>query len=69
MVIKQVSLGTGLIEVSSDDNLGLALESNINFSNKFNAMVAWRMKKIHRIIQVGKSVSKKLFSINRKMVQ
>ena len=39
MVIKQVFLGTVLIYVSSDDNFGLTLESNINASNEFDAAV------------------------------
>ena len=37
MVTNKVSLGTGAIDVSSDDNFGLELEININISNKFDA--------------------------------
>ena len=37
MVIKQVSLGAGVIKISSNDNFGLSLESNINISSKFDA--------------------------------
>ena len=37
MVISQVSLGVDAIDISSDDNFGLALEGNINVSNEFDA--------------------------------
>ena len=59
MFIKQVSLGKGVIYVSSDDNFGLAFERNINVSNKFDVVAAGVPKKMHRIIRLGTSVYKK----------
>ena len=50
MIIKQVSLGTGLIDVSSNDKFGLALESNINVSNKFDVEVARGINMAHMIM-------------------
>ena len=50
MFIKQVSIGTGVIDVSSHDNFGLALYININVSNKFDEAVAGGMKTTHRIM-------------------
>ena len=52
MVIKQVYLGTGVIDISSNDNFGLALEININVSNKFDAAMARGMKMTHSIMRV-----------------
>ena len=40
MVIKQVSLGIGVIDEPSNDKFGLALERKINVSNKFDTLVA-----------------------------
>ena len=60
----QVSLGKGAIDVSSDDEFGLALESNINVSNKFDSAVDRVTKTAHKIIQVGTSVSKKSLTMN-----
>ena len=68
MVINQVSLGTGEIDISSNDNFGLSLEINIDVSNKFDAAVAGRINTTHRIIQVGTSVSQKSLSINHEIV-
>ena len=45
------------------------MESNINVSNKFDAAVNGRMKRTHRITQVGTSVSKNSLSMNHEMVQ
>ena len=64
MVIKQLSIGIGVIYVSSDDIFGLAFESNINISKPFYAAVAGVMKMTHRIIREGTSVSNKSLSIN-----
>ena len=50
MVIKQVSLGTGVSDVSSDDNFGPALERKINVSNKFDASVARGINTTHKIM-------------------
>ena len=69
MVIKQVYLGTGVIDVSGDDNFGLAPESNINVSNKFYAAVAGGIKTTHRIMRVGTFVYKKTLAINHGMIQ
>ena len=69
MVINKVSLGTGEIDVSGNDNFDLALESNINVSNEFDAAVDGRMNTTHRITQVGTSVSKKSLAMNHEMVQ
>ena len=52
MVIKQVYLGKGVIDLSSDGNFGSSLESNINISNVFDAAVAGGMKTTHRIMQL-----------------
>ena len=57
MVIKEVSLGTGVIEISSDDNFGLTLYRNIKVSNEFDAAVAELMKTTHKVIRVQTSVS------------
>ena len=64
MFIKQVSLGTCVIYVSSDDNFGLVLERNINVSNNFEAALSGLMKSTHRIMQVGTSISNNSFAIN-----
>ena len=69
MVINQVSLGTGAIHVSINDNFGLALESNINVSNKFDTEMAGIMKTEHNIMRVGTSVYKNSLAINHKTVQ
>ena len=50
MVIKQVSLGTVVIDVSRDDNFGLELMKNINVSNEFDAVVAGGMKMTRMIM-------------------
>ena len=69
MIINQVSIGIGAIDVSMNDNFGLSLESNINLSNKLDAAMAGRMKTTHRIMRVGTYVSKKSLAINHEMVQ
>ena len=55
MVIKQVSLGAGVIDISSDDSFGLALERKIKIFNGFDAAVDLGMKMTHRIVQVSGS--------------
>ena len=67
MVIKQVSFRTGIIDVSSDYNFGLLLNSNINGSNKLDALVAGVITVTHSIMIVGTSVNKKSLSINHKV--
>ena len=42
MVISQVSLGVDAIDISSNDNFGLALEGNITISNEFDASSPFR---------------------------
>ena len=69
MIIKQIYIETGVIDISRNDNSGLALESSINVSNNFEAEVVGGMKDTHRIMRVGTSVFKKSFSINHEMVQ
>ena len=50
MVIKELYLGTGLINVSIDDNFGLALESNTNVINNFDADMDGEKKTLHMIM-------------------
>ena len=50
MIINKLSLGIGTIEVSSNDKFGLALESNINVSNKFDVEVARGINMAHMIM-------------------
>ena len=69
IVINQVYLGTGSIDVSRDDNFGLALESNINVSSEFDAAVAEGMNTRPKIMRVGTSVLEKSLAINHEMVQ
>ena len=69
MVINQVSLGTGAIDVSSDDKFGLTLERNINVSNKFDTSVSGKINTMHRIMWVGTSFSKNPPATNHEMVQ
>ena len=69
MVISQVYLGTGAIDVSSDDNFGLALESNTNASSKFDTEVTGITNTTHKIMRLGTSVSNKSLAINHEMVQ
>ena len=69
MVINKVSLGTGSIDVSSNDKFGLTLEGNINYSKKIVAAVAGRMETMHRIMRVGTYVSIKSLAINHEMLQ
>ena len=61
MVINQISLGTGVIDVSSDDNFGLTSESNITVSNKVDSEVYGGMKTTHMIMWLGTSISKNKF--------
>ena len=69
MVISQVSLGVDAIDISSDDNFGLALEGNINVSNEFDAAATNEMETKHKIMRVGTSNSKRSLAINHDMVQ
>ena len=69
IVIKQVSLGTEEIDVSSNDNFGLELDRNINVSNEFDAAVDGGRNITHRIIRVGTYVSNKSLEINHEIVQ
>ena len=69
MVINQESLGTGAIDVSSDDKFGLTLERNINVSNKFDTSVSGKINTMHRIMWVGTSFSKNPPATNHEMVQ
>ena len=64
MVVNQVSLGIGVIDVASDDKFGLTLESNINISNQFDVVVAGGVKAVYIIMQLITSVSKKSLEIN-----
>ena len=66
MVINQASLGTGSIDVSINDNFGLALESNINGSNEFDAEEDGRIKAAHTIMLVGTYVYEKALPISMK---
>ena len=50
MVMNNVSLGTGTIDVSSDDDFGLVLENDINVSNEFDASVDGGTKGKHSIM-------------------
>ena len=50
MFINKVSLGTGAMDVSSNDNFGLTLERNINARNKFYAEVTGITKTTNRIM-------------------
>ena len=69
MFINKVCLETGVIDVSSDDNFGLALESNINVTSKFYASATGGMNMMHKIMRVGTSVSKKSLGTKNEMVQ
>ena len=68
MFISEVSLRAAGIDVSSNENLGLMLESNVNVSNKFTT-VAMTNLETHNIVRVGTSSSSRLSSINHEMVQ
>ena len=69
MVINQVSLGTGEIDVSSDYNFGLEFEININVSSEFDTALDGVTNMTHKIMRVGTSVYKKSLAINHEMVQ
>ena len=69
MVINQVFLGIGVIDVSSDDNFGLVLENNINVMIEFETSVDGIITTTHIIMHVGTSVSKKSLAINCEMFQ
>ena len=58
-----------MINVSSDDSFGLALERNLNVSNGFDAAVDGGMEMTHRIMRVVTSTSNNSFSSNPEMVQ
>ena len=68
MVISEVSLGTSGIDVSSDDNFGLMLESNVNVSNYFTTAAMTNME-THKIMRVGTSRSIRLSELNHEMFQ
>ena len=63
MVIIEVSLGTAGIDVSSDDNFGFMLESNVNVSNDFTTAVMTNLE-THKIICVETSSSRRSLEIN-----
>ena len=68
MVISEVSLGTTGIDVSSDENFVLMLESNVNVSNEFT-IVALTNQETHNIMRVGTTSSKRPSAINHEIVQ
>ena len=68
MVISEVSLGTEVIDVLSDDNFGLMFESNFNASNEFTTAVMVNMY-TNNIMCVGTSSSRRSSEINNEMVQ
>ena len=68
MVISKVSLGTAGIDVSSDDNSGLMLESNSNVRNEFTT-VAMPDMEMHKIMCLGTSISRRSLEINNEMFQ
>ena len=68
MVISEVSLRTARIDVSSNGNFGLMLESNVNVSNKFTTAAMTNIE-THKIMRVGTSSSIRSSAINHEMVQ
>ena len=68
MIISKVSLGTAWIDVSSDENCGLILESNVNVSNEFTT-AAMKNLETHKIMRVGTSSSKIPSAINHEIAQ
>ena len=68
MFISEVSLRAAGIDVSSNENLGLMLESNVNVSNEFNTAAMTDLE-MHKIMRIGTSISKWSSSINYEMVQ
>ena len=65
MVISEVSLGTAGIDVLSNDNFGLMLESNVNMRNEFTT-TAMKNLETQNIMCVGTSSSKRSSVINMK---
>ena len=63
MVISEVLLGTAGIDVSSDDNVGLMLDSNVSVSNKFTTAEMTNLE-THNIMRVGTSSSRISSAIN-----
>ena len=68
IVISEVSLGTAGINLSSNDNVGLMLESNANMSHDFTTASMTNLE-THNIMRVGTSSSRSLSTINHEMVQ
>ena len=68
MVISEVSLKTEGVDVLSNDNLGLIMESNVNVSNDFTTAAMTNLM-THKIMRVGTSSSKGLSEINHEKVQ
>ena len=56
------------IVVSSDDDFGLMLESNVNVSNKLTTAAMTNLE-THNIMRVGTSSSRSSMAINHEMVQ
>ena len=68
MVISEVSLKTEGVDVLSNDNLGLIMESNVNVSNNFTTAAMTNLM-THKIMRVGTSSSKISSEINHAIVQ
>ena len=66
MVISEVLLRTERIDVLSDDNFGLMLDSNVNVSKNFTTTEMKNLE-IHKIMRVGTSSSRRSSAINHEI--
>ena len=68
MVISDVSTRTSGIDVLSDEDFVLMMESNVNVSNKFTTAAMTNME-MHKIMSVRNSSSRRSLTINHYMLQ